>query len=113
MPPDVRKRSALPSTGSTNLGLTPDKLGVARNSIPNLPEGTALSLKECLGKAGPGCVGVGCNQSQQPTPYTQHPNPSCKSKALKNFMHRESESMQRWLILKFFAGAFQAANRSN
>src|SRR5438270_6356030 len=59
MPPDVRKRSALPSTGSTNLGLRP-KLGrspkfnielAGRPEAFRTSDGTAVPLKEFLGKS--------------------------------------------------------------
>ena len=45
MPPDVRKRSALPSCGR-KLGLRPNKLGIAQNSEAALPEGQRPSAHQ-------------------------------------------------------------------
>ena len=64
MPPDVRKRSALPSTGSNEFGATPRKTGRSpkfNTELAGRPEafrasdGTAAPLKEFLGKA----IGIG------------------------------------------------------
>jgi len=46
MPSDVRKRSALPSISHTEFGAAPQNLGVARNSISNLPEGRRPSAHQ-------------------------------------------------------------------
>ena len=46
MPPDVRKRPALPSIGSMNLGLRPKTWAPPENSISNLPEGRRPSAHQ-------------------------------------------------------------------
>jgi hypothetical protein len=46
MPPDVRKRSALPSSFTMNSGLRPQPLGKAQNLDGRLPEGQRPSAHQ-------------------------------------------------------------------
>ena len=49
MPPDVRKRSALPFRFLMNSGLRPDKLGIAQKSqMAGVPEGQRPSAHQTV-----------------------------------------------------------------